>query len=111
MRSSSSQATSRAARSSSDSQPEEGGGGIVIVAFVVLGGWLLWQWWRSRRPQPNETGRPVGPATGPYTFARQAPTAGSDGFEAEQASSATAAEPAATRADTGPDPAEPGRLA
>ena len=111
VRSSSSQATSRAARSSSDSQPEEGGGGIVIVAFVVLGGWLLWQWWRSRRPRPDETGQYPDPAAGPYTFARPAPTTRPVDPDVGQAPPAATAEPDATRAHTGPNKDKPGQLA
>ncbi len=82
--------------------PGEGGGAVVIVALVAFGGWLLWQWWRGRRPRTNETGLPAELATGPYTFARPTPTFAHDGAAAEQAPSATAAEHDATWAHTGP---------
>jgi hypothetical protein len=93
-------------RSYSDTNVGEGGGALVIVAFVVLGGWLLWQWWRGRRTRPDETGQYPDPAAGPYTFARPAPTSGPVDPDVGPAPPAATAEPQATRAETGQDPAE-----
>jgi hypothetical protein len=94
-------------RSYSDTDRGEGGGAVVIVAFVAFGGWLLWQWWRSRRSRPDETGQYPDPAAGPYTFARPAPTSGPVGPDVGQAAPVTTTADDATRAHTGPDPTEP----
>lgn len=102
-RSRSSQMPHRAAQSYDYSDPGEAGGAVVIVAVVAFGGWLVWQWWRGRRPRTNETGLPAELATGPYTFARPTPTFAHDGPLTERAPFATTARHAATRAHTGPD--------
>jgi LSD1 subclass zinc finger protein len=110
VRSGSSQRPSRAERPYSDSDADDGGGTVVILALVAFGGWLLWQWWRSRRSQPDETGQSMEPATGPYTFATSAPTSGPAAPDAGPGPYFATAAGDATRARTGSSGDKSGRL-